>query len=63
MLHYELPFQIVASSLEEQKQLTKDISKALKAEVIQLTCGETIKFGLNRIIGSSIGALKCSQTS
>lgn len=34
------PLILVASSLEEQKQLTEDISKALKAEVVQLTCGD-----------------------
>lgn len=34
------PLILVASNLEEQKQLTKDISKALKAEVVQLTCGD-----------------------
>lgn len=34
------PLILVASSLEEQKQLTEDIAKALKAEVIQLTCGD-----------------------
>ena len=34
------PLILVASSLDEQKQLTDDISKALKAEVVQLTCGD-----------------------
>lgn len=34
------PLILVASSLEEQKQLTEDIAKALKAEVVQLTCGD-----------------------
>lgn len=34
------PLILVASSQEEQKQLTADISKALKAEVVQLTCGD-----------------------
>jgi tRNA A37 threonylcarbamoyladenosine synthetase subunit TsaC/SUA5/YrdC len=34
------PLILVASSQEEQKQLTEDISKALKAEVVQLTCGD-----------------------
>lgn len=34
------PLILVASSLEEQKQLMEDISKALKAEVVQLTCGD-----------------------
>mgnify|MGYP000738774749 CR=1 FL=1 len=34
------PLILVASNLEEQKQLTNDISKALKAEVVQLTCGD-----------------------
>ncbi|MBV7272543.1 hypothetical protein I6U48_06380 [Clostridium sp. PL3] len=34
------PLILVASSLEEQKQLTEDVSKALKAEVVQLTCGD-----------------------
>jgi tRNA A37 threonylcarbamoyladenosine synthetase subunit TsaC/SUA5/YrdC len=34
------PLILVASSFEEQKQLTEDISKALKAEVVQLTCGD-----------------------
>lgn len=34
------PLILVASSIEEQKQLTEDISKALKAEVVQLTCGD-----------------------
>ncbi len=36
------PLILVASNLEEQKQLTNDISKALKAEVVQLTCGDYI---------------------
>ncbi|APH14204.1 hypothetical protein NPD5_3084 [Clostridium sporogenes] len=34
------PLILVASDLEEQKQLTEDISKAVKAEVVQLTCGD-----------------------
>lgn len=34
------PLILVASNLEEQKQLTNEISKALKAEVVQLTCGD-----------------------
>ena len=34
------PLILVANNLEEQKQLTNDISKALKAEVVQLTCGD-----------------------
>ncbi|WP_434297656.1 capping complex subunit for YIEGIA [Clostridium sporogenes] len=34
------PLILVASDLEEQKQLTEDISKAIKAEVVQLTCGD-----------------------
>ena len=34
------PLILVASSIEEQKQLTLDISKALRAEVVQLTCGD-----------------------
>jgi tRNA A37 threonylcarbamoyladenosine synthetase subunit TsaC/SUA5/YrdC len=34
------PLILVASNLDEQKQLTNDISKALKAEVVQLTCGD-----------------------
>lgn len=34
------PLILVASSLEEQKQLTEDISKALRSEVVQLTCGD-----------------------
>lgn len=36
------PLVLLASNLEEQKQLTEDISKALKAEVVQLTCGDYI---------------------
>jgi SepF-like predicted cell division protein (DUF552 family) len=36
------PLILVASNLEEQKQLTNDISKALKAEVVQLSCGDYI---------------------
>ncbi|MBU5300068.1 hypothetical protein KQI45_08235 [Clostridium sporogenes] len=36
------PLILVASDLEEQKQLTEDISKAVKAEVVQLTCGDYI---------------------
>lgn len=34
------PLILFASNLEEQKQLTNDISKALRAEVVQLTCGD-----------------------
>lgn len=34
------PLILVASDLDEQKQLTTDIAKALKAEVVQLTCGD-----------------------
>ncbi|WP_077849043.1 capping complex subunit for YIEGIA [Clostridium puniceum] len=34
------PLILVANNLKEQKQLTNDISKALKAEVVQLTCGD-----------------------
>lgn len=34
------PLILVAQNLEEQKQLTEDIAKALKAEVVQLTCGD-----------------------
>lgn len=34
------PLILVASNLEEQKQLTEDIAKALRAEVVQLTCGD-----------------------
>lgn len=34
------PLIIVASNLEEQKQITEEIAKALKAEVVQLTCGD-----------------------
>ncbi|AVQ37472.1 hypothetical protein C7M56_01770 [Clostridium botulinum] len=34
------PLILVASDLEQQKQLTEDISKAVKAEVVQLTCGD-----------------------
>ncbi|MBO0574045.1 hypothetical protein EXQ42_03620 [Clostridium botulinum] len=34
------PLILVASDLEEQKQLSEDISKAVKAEVVQLTCGD-----------------------
>lgn len=34
------PLILVASSLEEQKQLTEDISNALRAEVVKLTCGD-----------------------
>ncbi|EKO1912677.1 hypothetical protein PZQ55_001726 [Clostridium botulinum] len=36
------PLILVASDLEEQKQLTEDISKAVKAEVVELTCGDYI---------------------
>lgn len=34
------PLILVAGSLEEQKQLTEDIAKAIKADVVQLTCGD-----------------------
>lgn len=34
------PLILVASSLEEQKQITLDISRALRAEVVQLNCGD-----------------------
>ena len=34
------PLILVAQTQEEQKQLTDDISKALRAEVVQLTCGD-----------------------
>ncbi|MFT8342099.1 MAG: hypothetical protein ABF652_11775 [Clostridium beijerinckii] len=34
------PLILVAQTPEEQKQLTDDISKALRAEVVQLTCGD-----------------------
>jgi SepF-like predicted cell division protein (DUF552 family) len=34
------PLILLASSLEEQKQLTEDIAKAIRAEVVQLTCGD-----------------------
>ncbi|AUM96628.1 TPA: hypothetical protein LA742_000903 [Clostridium botulinum] len=34
------PLILVASDLEEQKQLTEDISKVVKAEVVQLTSGD-----------------------
>ncbi|MZK51096.1 capping complex subunit for YIEGIA [Clostridium beijerinckii] len=34
------PLILVASTPEEQKQLTEDIALALKAEVVQLTCGD-----------------------
>lgn len=34
------PLILVASSLEEQMQLAEDISKAIRAEVVQLTCGD-----------------------
>jgi SepF-like predicted cell division protein (DUF552 family) len=34
------PLILVASNLEEQKQLTEEIAKALKAEVVQLSCGD-----------------------
>ncbi|WP_026888899.1 capping complex subunit for YIEGIA [Clostridium beijerinckii] len=34
------PLILVAKTQEEQKQLTDDISKALRAEVVQLTCGD-----------------------
>lgn len=34
------PLILVASNLDEQKQLTVEIAKALKAEVVQLSCGD-----------------------
>lgn len=34
------PLILVASDLDEQKLLTVEISKALKAEVVQLSCGD-----------------------
>ncbi|EKQ52835.1 MULTISPECIES: hypothetical protein [unclassified Clostridium] len=34
------PLILVANSPVEQKQLTEDIAFALKAEVVQLTCGD-----------------------
>lgn len=34
------PLILVAQTQDEQKQLTDDISKALRAEVVQLTCGD-----------------------
>lgn len=34
------PLILVASSLDDQKQITEEIAKALKAEVVQLTCGD-----------------------
>jgi hypothetical protein len=34
------PLILVASNLEEQKQITLDISRALRAEVVQLNCGD-----------------------
>lgn len=34
------PLILVAENLEEQKQLTEEISKALRAEVVQLSCGD-----------------------
>lgn len=39
------PLILVAQNLEEQKQLTEDIAKALKAEVVQLTCGDYMVIG------------------
>lgn len=34
------PLILVASNAEEQKQLTEEIAKALRAEVVQLSCGD-----------------------
>ncbi|AGF57590.1 capping complex subunit for YIEGIA [Clostridium saccharoperbutylacetonicum] len=34
------PLILVASDVNEQKQLTEEIAKALKAEVVQLSCGD-----------------------
>ncbi|MFL0246665.1 capping complex subunit for YIEGIA [Candidatus Clostridium stratigraminis] len=34
------PLILVASNIEEQKQITLDISRALRAEVVQLNCGD-----------------------
>ncbi|MEQ8196959.1 MAG: hypothetical protein ABRQ27_02955 [Clostridiaceae bacterium] len=34
------PLILIASNVEEQIQLTEDIAKALKGEVVQLTCGD-----------------------
>ncbi len=34
------PLILVASSLAEEKQLTEEIAKALRAEVVQLSCGD-----------------------
>lgn len=34
------PLILIANNLKEQKQLTEDIAKALRAEVVQLTCGD-----------------------
>lgn len=41
------PLILVASSLEEQKELTEDIAKALRAEVVQLTCGDYMVISKN----------------
>ncbi|MFL0268359.1 capping complex subunit for YIEGIA [Candidatus Clostridium radicumherbarum] len=34
------PLILVANNIEEQKQITIDISRALRAEVVQLNCGD-----------------------
>jgi hypothetical protein len=34
------PLILVESDVNEQKQLTEEIAKALKAEVVQLSCGD-----------------------
>lgn len=34
------PLILVAVSEEEQKQITHEIAKAIKGEVVQLTCGD-----------------------
>lgn len=39
------PLILFANSLEEQKQLTEDIAKAIRAEVVQLTCGDYMVIG------------------
>jgi hypothetical protein len=34
------PLILVAKSLEEQKQLSLDIAKAIKGDIVQLHCGD-----------------------
>jgi sugar phosphate isomerase/epimerase len=39
------PLILVAKNVEEQKQMCLDIARALKAEVVQLHCGDYMIIG------------------